>query len=90
MYLKIMENILLSNMVIINQLLIVLIEYTIVYSLGIIMYRKNKLSLKYSSNIMIIIFEIQLSYSIQKRITGDRLPSKQRNVEKLLNGKLVG
>ena len=39
---------------------------------------------------MIIIFEIQLSYSIQKRITGDRLPSKQRNVEKLLNGKLVG
>ena len=45
MYLKIMENILLSNMVIINQLLIVLIEYTIVYSLGIIMYRKNKLSL---------------------------------------------
>lgn len=45
MYLKIMENILLSNMVIINQLLIVLIEYTIVYSLGIIMYRENKLSL---------------------------------------------
>ena len=82
MYLKIMENILLSNMVIINQLLKVLIEHTIVHSFGIIMYRKNKLSLKYSSNIMIIIFEIQLSYSIQKRITGDRLPSKQRNVEK--------
>ena len=40
-----MESILLSNMVVINQLLIVLIEYTIVYSLGIIMHRKNKLSL---------------------------------------------
>ena len=39
---------------------------------------------------MIIIFGIQLSYSIQKRITGDRLPSKQRNVKKSTEWKTCG